>query len=173
MAVFTRYSTVMETDGSPHTVRTPRLTHRSRRIPGRTRGEFDTDTRWALAGSTIRNGRRPIRRAETLSKAKKQAIRDREAGVVRARGPRSNCSSGRNARRLGTRQRKRLTMGVTQHHDPDTRQKANGAAVLLHKLGVLGETAATSPTASTSTANARKWPRKPSPYNGLVIAWPS
>ena len=89
MAVFTRYSKVIESDGSPMTVRTALgiINQVLDEVLAEQEGEFDADTRWALAWFEqfgIEEG--PFGMAETLSKAKNTAVGGLvEAGVVKAR----------------------------------------------------------------------------------------
>ncbi|MBI3462767.1 MAG: DUF1156 domain-containing protein, partial [Planctomycetes bacterium] len=90
MAVFTRYAKVIESDGSPMTVRTALgiISQVLDEVLAEQEGEFDGDTRWALAWYEqfgMQEGAFGV--AETLSKAKNTAINGLvEAGVVKARG---------------------------------------------------------------------------------------
>src|SRR5262249_43222596 len=90
MAVFTRYSKVIETDGSRMKVR-PALGIINQvldEVLAEQEGEFDADTRWALAWFEqfgTAEGRCAV--AGTLSKPKNPAVNAlAEAGVVTARG---------------------------------------------------------------------------------------
>jgi putative DNA methylase len=89
MAVFTRYAKVMESDGSAMTVRTALglINQALDEVLAEQEGEFDGDTRWALAWfEQFGTGEGPFGMAETLSKAKNTAVNGLvEAGVVRAR----------------------------------------------------------------------------------------
>ena len=140
-------------------------------------GEFDTDTRWALAWfEQFGMDEGPFGVAETLSKAKNTAIRGLvEAGVVRARGGKvqllkrqempADWEPGKD---------KRLTIWeVTQHLIRTLDQKGElAAAVLLHKLGALGETARDLAYRLYTICERKKWAEEALAYNGLVIAWP-
>jgi putative DNA methylase len=90
MAVFTRYSKVIETDGSPMTVRTALgiINQVLDEVLAEQEGDFDADTRWALAWfEQFGMAEGPFGVAETLSKAKNTAVGGLvEARVVRARG---------------------------------------------------------------------------------------
>ncbi len=87
--MFTRYAKVIESDGSAMTVRTALgiINQSLDEVLAEQEGEFDADTRWALAWFeqfSMEDG--PFGDAETLSKAKNTAINGLvEAGVVRAR----------------------------------------------------------------------------------------
>ena len=100
MAVFTRYAKVMESDGCaddrPHGAGTDR--------PGldevlaEQEGEFDGDTRWALAWfEQFGMDEGPFGDAETLSKAKNGRQRPGRAGIIKARGGKVRLSSARNS----------------------------------------------------------------------------
>src|SRR5205085_4845345 len=90
MAVFTRYAKVMETDGSAMTVRTALglINQALDEVLAEQEGEFDGDTRWALAWfEQYGMDEGPFGVAETLSKAKNTAVNGLvEAGVIKARG---------------------------------------------------------------------------------------
>ena len=90
MAVFTRYAKVMESDGSPMTVRTALglINQSLDEVLAEQEGEFDGDTRWALAWfEQFGMNEGPFGDAETLSKAKNTAVNGLvEAGIVKARG---------------------------------------------------------------------------------------
>lgn len=179
MAVFTRYSRVIESDGSPMTVRTALglINQTLDEVLAEQEGEFDTDTRWALAWFEqygMEEG--PFGVAETLSKAKNSAVGGLvEAGVVKARGGKV---------RLVKREElpedwepntdKRLTVWeAAQHLIRTMDQKGEtGAAALLRKLGGLGETARDLAYRIYTICERKKWADEALSYNGLVIAWP-
>ncbi|MGH7496851.1 MAG: DUF1156 domain-containing protein, partial [bacterium] len=77
MAVFSRYSQVLEADGSPMRVRTA-LTLINQALDeflAEQEGEFDSDTRWALAWFEQHGHQEgPFGEAETLSRAKNTSI---------------------------------------------------------------------------------------------------
>ena len=89
MAVFTRYAKVIESDGSAMTVRTALgiINQSLDEVLAEQEGEFDGDTRWALAWFEqfgMEEG--PFGDAETLSKAKNTAVNGLvEAGIIIAR----------------------------------------------------------------------------------------
>jgi putative DNA methylase len=90
MAVFTRYSKVIESDGSPMTVRTALgiINQVLDEVLAEQEGDFDAESRWALAWFEqhgMEEGLFGV--AETLSKAKNTAINGlTEAGIVKAKG---------------------------------------------------------------------------------------
>ena len=77
MAIYSRYSKVIESDGTPLSVRTAlQLINRTLdEVLAEQEGEYDAETRWAIAWFeeyAMNDG--PYGRAETLSKAKNVAI---------------------------------------------------------------------------------------------------
>ncbi len=90
MAVFSRYSTVIEADGSAMGVRTALqfINQALDEVLTEQEGEFDTDTRWALAWfEQFGMGEGAYGVAETLSKAKNSSITGLvEAGLLVAKG---------------------------------------------------------------------------------------
>ncbi len=179
MAVFTRYSKVIESDGSPMPIRTALgiINQVLDEVLAEQEGDFDADTRWALAWFDqhgMEEG--PFGIAETLSKAKNTAVNGLvEAGVVKAKGGKV---------RLVKREEliegwdpaadKRLTVWETTQHLIRTLQtRGEGeAATLLNKLGGLGETARELAYRLYSICERKKWADEALAYNSLVIAWP-
>src|SRR5260370_30164853 len=88
MAVFTRYSKVVESDGSAMIVRTALgiINQVLDEVLSEQEGDFEPDTRWALAWfEQYGTSEGPFGVAETLSRAKNTAINGLvEAGVVKA-----------------------------------------------------------------------------------------
>lgn len=179
MAVFTRYSKVMETDGSAMSVRTALglINQALDEVLAEQEGEFDGDTRWALAWFEqfgAEEGAFGV--AETLSKAKNTAVNGLvEAGVIKARAGKV---------RLLKRDElpddwnpatdKRLTIWeVTQHLIRALDQKGeSGAADLVRKLVGTAEIARDLAYRLYTICERKKWADEALAYNGLVIAWP-
>lgn len=179
MAVFTRYAKVLESDGSPMTVRTALglINQSLDEVLAEQEGEFDGDTRWALAWFEqfgMDDG--PFGDAETLSKAKNTAINGLvEAGVINAKAGKV---------RLVTREElptdwnpatdKRLTVWeITQHliHRLD-QMGETGAAELVGQLGGIAEISRDLAYRLYSTCERKKWAQEALAYNSLVVAWP-
>jgi putative DNA methylase len=178
MAVFTRYSKVMETNGSPMTVRTALgiINQALDEVLAEQEGEFDADTRWALAWFEqfgMEEG--PFGVAETLSKAKNTSVAGLvEAGFLHSRGGKV---------RLLRREEldsdwdpatdKRLTVWEIAQHLIRTQQQAGEvvAAALMHKLGGMAETARDLAYRLYIICERKKWADEALSYNGLVIAW--
>ncbi|WP_397570420.1 DUF1156 domain-containing protein [Schlesneria sp. T3-172] len=179
MAIFTRYTKVLESDGSPMTVRTALglINQSLDEVLAEQEGEFDGDTRWALAWFEqfgMEEG--PFGDAETLSKAKNTAVNGlEEAGIISARAGKV---------RLVKRDElpvdwnpatdKRLTVWeVTQHliHRLDRRGET-GAAELVGQLGGIAEISRDLAYRLYSTCERKKWAQDALAYNSLVVAWP-
>jgi putative DNA methylase len=140
-------------------------------------GEFDSDTRWALAWfEQFGMDEGPFGDAETLSKAKNTAINGLvEAGVIVARAgkvrlvEREELSDDWNPA-TDTR----LTVWeVTQHLIHRLNQQGEtGAADLIRQLGSVSEVARDLAYRLYSTCERKKWAQEALAYNGLVVSWP-
>ncbi|MGO8749157.1 MAG: DUF1156 domain-containing protein [Thermoguttaceae bacterium] len=179
MAVYTRYSKVIETDGSPMSVRTALgiINQVLDEVLAEQEGEFDGDTRWALAWFEqfgMDEGAFGV--AETLSRAKNTAVNGLvEAGVVNARGGKVQLikREGLDAD-WDPATDKRLTVWEIAQHLIRTQQQAGevAAAALMHKLGGMAETARDLAYRLYSICERKKWADEALAYNGLVLAWP-
>jgi len=179
MAVFTRYSKVMETDGSAMTVHTALglINQALDEVLAEQEGEFDGDTRWALAWFEqfgMEEG--PFGVAETLSKAKNTSVGGLvEAGFLKAQSGKVRllCREELDAE-WDPATDKRLTMWeVTQHLIRKLEQEGeSAAAALVHKLGGMAEAARDLAYRLYSICERKKWATEALAYNGLVIAWP-
>lgn len=179
MAVFTRYAKVIESDGSPMTVRTALgiINQVLDEVLAEQEGDFDADTRWALAWFEqhgMDDG--PFGVAETLSKAKNTAVNALvEAGIVKSK-----------AGKVRLLRRDELPDGWDPATDPrlrhwevvqylirtlDTKGETE-AAKLLNRLGGMGETARELAYRLYSICERKKWADEALAYNSLVLAWP-
>ena len=173
MAIFTRYAKVVESDGKPMTVRTALgiINQVLDEVLAEQEGEFDSDTRWALAwfeqfGSE--EGFYGV--AETLSKAKNTAVNGLiEAGVVKARsGKVQLISRAELPKNWDPRTDKRLTVWeMTQHLIRILDQDGELATAAFSTSSVAWPRLhAISPTASIQSVNGRNGPMKPFPTTG-------
>lgn len=179
MAVFSRYAKVIESAGSPMSVRMALgiINQVLDEVLAEQEGEFDADTRWALAWFEqfgMAEGAYGL--AETLSKAKNTAVGGLvEAGIVKAGGGKVQFI-GRAALPgdWNPATDKRLTVWeATQHLIRTLEQKGETeAATLLNKLGGMAETARELAYRLYSICERKKWAEEALAYNGLVIAWP-
>jgi putative DNA methylase len=179
MAVFSRYSRVLEADGSPMSVRTALalINQALDEYLTQQEGEMDADTRWALAWFEqfgIEEG--PFGVAETLSKAKNTAVNALEqAGILRARGGK--------VRLLGRNELpdswdpaadEQLTVWeATQHLIRELEKNGeSAAAALLRQLGGLGEEVRALAYRLYTICDRKGWAQEALAYNMLVVAWP-
>ncbi len=179
MAVFSRYSKVLETDGSAMTVRAALglINHALDEVLAEQEGEYDAETRWAVAwfeqfGMT--EGK--FGDAETLSKAKDTAVNAmRDAGIVESKAGKVRLI-GRDALDDDwdpTTQRRLTIWQVTQHlvHAIE-KGGEHSAAEMLRKLGALGESAKDLAYRLYVIAERKKWAQEAFAYNMLVKSWP-
>lgn len=179
MAVFTRYTKVVEADGSRMKVRQAlSLINQSLdEVLAEQEGEFDGDTRWAVAWFEqfgMEEGAFGV--AETLSKAKNTAVNALvDAGLIAARAGKV---------RLLTRgelpadwnpatDNKVRHWEVAQHLIRTLETGGETAAAdLLRKVGGMGEVARDLAYRLYNLCERKKWASEALAYNGLVIAWP-
>ena len=179
MAVFSRYSKVLETDGSAMTVRAALglINHALDEVLAEQEGEYDAETRWAVAwfeqfGMT--EGK--FGDAETLSKAKDTAINAmRDAGIVESKAGKVRLI-GRDALDSDwdpTTERRLTIWQVTQYlvHAIEKGGEKT-AAEMLRKLGALGESAKDLAYRLYVIAERKKWAQEAFAYNMLVKSWP-
>lgn len=179
MAVFSRFSRVVEADGSQMRVRAALgiINDVLDEILSEQEGDFDADSRWALAwfeecGMNVGS----FGKAETLSKAKNTAINGLvHAGIVEQKG--------NNVRLLERRELStswdpmddsRLTVWEVAQHLIIALESGGeeAASDLLRKLGGLGDTARELAYRLYSICEKKKWAGEALAYNALVVAWP-
>ena len=180
MAVFCRYSKVLEADGTPMRVRSALafINQVLDEYLAEQEGEYDADTRWALAWFEehgMEEG--PFGVAETLSKAKNTAVEGlATAGIII-----SKAGKVRVLRRDELQENwdpatdKRLTVWeVTQHLIRAIVDKGSeeAAADLLKKVGALGDVARDLAYRLYTICDRKKWAQEALAYNSLVVAWP-
>ncbi len=179
MAVFSRYARVLEPDGSGMRVRTALALINGvlDEILAEQEGEFDADTRWAIAWYEqfgLHEGEYGI--AETLSTAKNTSVPGLvEAGIVSAiRG------------RVRLLARREYTVNWDPSHDTrlptwEATQRLvhllltdgeGPAGELLGRLRGSGDTARDLAYRLYQLAGRRGWTDEALAYNALVVAWP-
>ena len=180
MAVFSRYSKIVEADGSSMSVRTA-LTLINQildEVLTEQEGEFDADTRWAVSWFEqygMQDG--PYGTAETLSKAKNTSVKGlEEAGIVKSRAGsvqlinRSDLSTDWNPvtdKRLTAWEATQYLIRSLEH------EGENGAADLLQKLGSdYGDKARDLAYRLYTISDRKKWAQEALAYNSLVVVWP-
>ncbi|HRW93907.1 MAG TPA: hypothetical protein P5560_13220, partial [Thermotogota bacterium] len=178
MSVFTRFSAVLEMDGTPVSVRDALVM--INRVLDETleeqEGDFDAETRWALAWfGTYGFQQGDFGEAETLSKAKNTSVQGMvEAGIV---------ESGKGKVRLlkpaelpsdwNPQTDSRLTEWEAVHHL--VRVLENGgetaAAELVAKLGPRAEVSRELAYRLFNLCDRKKWAENALSYNMLVQSW--
>ena len=178
MAVFSRYSKVMEADGSQMSVRSALalINQMLDEILSEQEGEFDADTRWAIAWFEqfgMQTGE--FGDAETLSRAKGTSVEGMvQAGFLEAKAGK--------VRLLGRDELdedwdpatdKRLTVWeMTQHLLRRLDEGEAAAAALARQLGSFAEVARDLAYRLYLVCERKKWSQEGQAYNGLVVAWP-
>jgi putative DNA methylase len=178
MAVFSRYSKVLEADGTPMRVRTALalINQALDEFFAEQEGEFDSDTRWALAWfEQFGHNEGPFGVAETLSKAKNTSIEGLvRAGVLQARGgkvrllKREEFDSNWTPESGG-----RSVWEATQYLIRALDNKGEEAAAnLLRRLQSTGEIARDLAYRLYSICERKGWAQEALAYNMLATAWP-
>ncbi len=190
MAIFTRYSKVMEADGSSMTVRQALglINQMLDEVLAEQEGEFDPDTRWAVAWFEqfgMEDG--PFGEAETLSRAKNTAVNGLvETGIIAARAgkvrllkrdelpttwKRGSAFQADDRRAEGPSPPAHWE--VVQHliRALDTGGEV-AAGDMLRRLGSVGEAARDLAYRLYNVCERKKWAAEALAYNSLVIAWP-
>jgi putative DNA methylase len=179
MAVFSRYSKVMDASGKALSIRTALqiINQVLDEVLVEQESEYDPATRWAVAWFEqfgLNEGL--FGDAETLSKAKDVAVaRLEEAGILRARG-----GKVRLLRRDElppdwdpTKDRRIAVWEIAQHLIRAQQSEGDaGAASLLVKVGGLGEIARDLAYRLYVTCERKGWAQEALAFNGLVVAWP-
>ncbi|HMM97449.1 MAG TPA: DUF1156 domain-containing protein [Anaerolineales bacterium] len=179
MAVFSRYSAVLEADGKSMSVRTALglINQALDEFLAEQEGEYDSDTRWALTWfEQYGHNEAAYGVAETLSRAKNTSVDGlSEAGIVEARGGKV---------RLYRRDEldtdwdpthdKRLTAWESAAHLIHALENGGeeSAAGLLAKLGPVAEVARDLAYRLYTVCERKGWAQDALGYNMLVVAWP-
>lgn len=179
MAIFSRFSKVVESDGSLMRVRTALqlINQALDEVLAEQESEYDAETRWAVAWFEqfgINEG--AYGTAETLSKAKNTSV----AGMDEAGVTTSRAGKVRLVRRdelpddWDPTKDKRLTVWeVAQHMIRALETKGeSSAASLFKKVGGLAEIAHVLAYRLYTIAERKAWSQEALAYNSLVVAWP-
>lgn len=178
MAVFSRYSKIVEADGETMRVRTALalINEALDELLAAQEADFDPDTRWCVAWfAQYGMDQGPFGVAETLSKAKNTSISGLvDAGVLRsAAGKVSLIERDELAEAWDPSSDTRLTVWeVTQHL---IRRLEHGgeqsAAELLRQVGGLAEPARELAYRLFQICDRKKWASDAPGYNALAAAW--
>ena len=179
MAIYSRYSKVVEADGSALSVRTALglINQALDAYLTEQEGEYDADTRWAVSWfEQYAFNEGPFGDAETLSKAKDTGIAGMvEAGILSARAGKVRLLRREELEEdWDPAKDRRLTVWeVTQHLIRTLEQKGeSGASELLARVGGLGEIGRDLAYRLYQVCERKGWAQDALPYNGLVVAWP-
>jgi len=178
MAVFSRYAKVLEADGSLMSVRTAlALINQSLdEVLAEQEGEFDADTRWALAWfdqNGFNEGAYGV--AETLCTAKNTSVSGMvEAGILAAKGGKVRLLKKEELQAdWSPATDDRLTVWEATHHLIRSLDKGEPvAAALLKQLGAMAEVARDLSYRLYTVCERRKWSQDAIGYNALVLSWP-
>jgi len=179
MAVFSRYTKVLEADGRPMTVRSALglINQTLDEILAEQEGDFDADTRFAITWFEQRGFEDgPFGEADVLARAKNTSTAGlEEAGILLSRAGK--------VRLLGRDELdpfwdpatdRRLTVWETALHLIKRLEEdgEDAAADLLRRVGGLGETARELAYRLYTTSERKGWAQEALAYNALVVAWP-
>ena len=179
MAVFSRYSKVLEVDGTALRVRTALklINDALDEVVAEQDSEYDADTRWAIAWyEQFGMAAAPYGTAETLSRAKNTSM----AGLVEAGLLRSAVGKVQLLGRKDlpeewnpARDRRLTVWETTQHLARALETEGNtGAAALLARLDGRGDLARDLAYRLYLLCERKGWADDALAYNALVVAWP-
>ncbi len=179
MAVYTRYSEVLDAEGDALTVREALalINQTLDEVLSEQEGEFDADTRWALAWFEqygFSEGEYGV--AETLSKAKDTTVDGMvRAGILVSRGGKVRLMRPAELPEgWDPAKDTRYTVWETVHHLIRVLEtKSEGAAVeLVRKLGARAQVARDLGYRLYTMCERKKRAQEALSYNGLVQSWP-
>ncbi|GET44435.1 DUF1156 domain-containing protein [Microseira wollei] len=178
MAIYSRYTKVLEADGTPMRVRTALqlINQTLDEYLSEQEGEFDADTRWALTWFEQNQYKEGLYGdAETLSKAKNTSVSGLvTGGILTAKGGkvrllrRDELPENWNP----ATDNRTSDWEVTQYLIRTLDQKGeSGTAVLLAQLGDRGEVARDLAYRLYNICDRKGWTSEAIGYNSLVISW--
>jgi putative DNA methylase len=179
IAIFSRYSTIIESDGSPMTMRMALqiINQELDAVLAEQEGEFDANTRWALAWfDQYGMNEGPYGVAETLSKAKNTSVQGMvEAGIIAARSGKVRLlKRGEVPEHWEEASTMQVTVWeVTQHlvwaleHGGE-----RAAAILLAAAQEQSGSARDLAYRLYTTCERKRLAQEALAYNSLVVAWP-
>jgi putative DNA methylase len=187
MAVFTRYSRVVEGNGTAMSVRTALglINQSLDEVLAEQEGDYDADTRWSLKWfEQFAHDDGPFGDANTLATAMSIGINGLvETGIVQAKAgkvrllKRTELMNGRPETWDPATDRDIVHWEVCQYliHALDTKGEA-GAAALLRRINArypgASETARELAYRLYTICERKKWAQEAMAYNSLIVAWP-
>jgi putative DNA methylase len=181
MAVYSRYSRILESSGKPMTVRSALalINQTLTEVLSEQEDEFDADTRWAMAWFEqygFAEGEFGV--AETLSKAKNTSVDGMgKAGILAKKGGKVRLlKPAELPEDWDSDSDKRQTVWEMTHHLLRIyyHEKAGDetTAELLRKMGANGEIARDLAYRLFNVCEKKKWSQEAQSYNALVLGWP-
>ncbi|MGI6318171.1 MAG: DUF1156 domain-containing protein [Dethiobacteria bacterium] len=178
MAVYTRYSRVLDAEGKAVTVREA-LTLINQildEVLAEQEGSFDADTRWAMAWFEqygFNEGEYGV--AETLSKAKNTSVQGMaQAGIISSKGGKVRLLRPDELSKVwDPHSDLRLTVWEMVHQLIRALEHSEStAAALMAKLGTRADTARELAYRLYTVCERKKWAQEAMAYNGLVQSGP-
>jgi putative DNA methylase len=179
MAVFSRFTKVVEPSGEPMRVRTALglINQALDEVLAEQEGEFDADTRWAIKWfEQFGLDEGPYGQAEVLATATNTSIGGlSEAGILRARAGKV-WLLGRDDLPFDwhlTGDRRTPVWEITQHLVKRLEESGEqSAADLLRTVGGLGDVARDLAYRLFAVCERKKWAKEGLAFNALVVSWP-
>ncbi len=181
MAIYSKYSRVLEASGRPMSVRTALglINQVLTEVLSEQEDEFDNDTRWAIAWFEQHGFEEgEFGQAELLSKAKVTTVSGLvEAGIVVSRGGKVRLLRPEELRKDWDPEKdRRFTVWEATHHLLRVywHEKAGdtATAALLRKLGSHSDLARELAYRLYNVCEKKKWSQEGQGYNALVLGWP-
>ena len=179
MAVYTRYSRVLDASGKPLTVRDALalINEVLDEVLAEQEGDFDADTRWSLAWFEQHGfNEGDFGQADVLAKAKNTSVAGMvEAGILTSRAGKVRLlTPAELPEDWEPDTDARLTMWELVHHLIRilTTQGEYGAAKILATLGSKADTARELAYRLYTICERKKWAQEALSYNSLVQSWP-
>jgi putative DNA methylase len=182
MAVFSRYSRIIENDGQPMTVRTALglINQIKEEVIGEPVEEYDIETRWAVTWFDQHGfAEADYGEAELLAKTQAVSVGGlADAGILKAKAGKVRLWRPEELPKdWDPATDKRLTVWEMTHHLLRVyyHEKAGDAATgeMLRKLGSKGEVARDLAYRLFSLCERRKRSQEAQAYNALVLGWPA
>jgi len=179
MAVYTRYSKVIDAAGEPLTVREALalINQTLDEVLAEQEGDFDADTRWALAWFEqygFEEGE--FGQADVLARAKNTSVSGMvEAGIVDSRAGKVRLLEPTELEaEWDPSTDSRLTVWEMTHQLVRALEASGeaGAAELVAKLGARAEVARELAYRLYTVCERKRWAQEALAYNGLVQSWP-
>ncbi len=178
MAIYSRYSKVVESDGTPLRVRTAlQLINRALdEALAEQEGEYDAETRWAIAWFeqyAMNAGEYGV--AETLSKAKNTTVQSLvDAGLLEARAGKVHLLKREELPEAWNPKASRLTVWEVMQrmiHELLDGKGDSGAGDILRKASTQAEVARDLAYRLYTVCERKGWAQEALAYNSLVTSW--